>query len=293
MICASINMNAQGEVLFEKDSYKFPYNLNEAKEEFNLEEALVEISGLSYLNKSTLLAVQDEKGIIYHISLKNGKIKEKVKFDKSGDFEGIELVNDDVWALESNGDLFRINKKSKAKKYDTFLKSANDTEGLGYDPVNEQLLIACKGLAFKDKKNKHLKSIYAFDLESKKLLKEPKILIHLDTIAQYLKSNSMGNAGRKLLSLLNRKNKDLHFKPSGIAVHPTTGNYYVLGAVGHLLLVISPDNEILAVVKLKTSKFPQAEGICFSPKGTLYIANEGDNEDATLQVFKLKKGIKE
>ena len=206
IFCACSHINAQGEVLFEKDSYRFPYELNEAKEEFNLEEALVEISGLSYLNNTTLLAVQDEKGIIYHISLKNGKIKEKVKFDKSGDFEGIELVNNDVWTLESNGDLFRINQKGKVKKYDTFLKSANDTEGLGYDPINDQLLIACKGLALKDKKNKHLKSIYAFDLKSKKLLKEPKLLIHLDSIAQYLKSNSMGNAGRKILSLINKKN---------------------------------------------------------------------------------------
>ena len=64
-------------------------------------------------------------------------------------------------------------------------------------------------------------------------------------------------------------------KPSGIAVQPKTGDYYVLAAEGSRLLVVNRKGKVQSSVALDKALFKQPEGICFAPDGTLYIASEG------------------
>lgn len=74
--------------------------------------------------------------------------------------------------------------------------------------------------------------------------------------------------------------------PSGIAVHPVTGEFYIISAVGNILMVVNRNNEIVHLEKLIPKLYKQPEGICFSPDGkTLYISNEGKQKQANILIF--------
>lgn len=258
-------------ILFEKPDYKFPYQLTEPVQSWKLPNALVEISGLSFIDNQRLACVQDEKGIIYIFNLKDGAVEKEIVFDEDGDYEGIEIVRNDAWVLKSNGKLYKVTDYLEStvpdvKKYSTALSGKNDAEGLVYEPVSKNLLIACKENPFIDNEGgRGFKAIYSFSPEAKLLDLNPFLLINTDTIGSY--------------------KGDVNFKPSGIAIQPITGHIFILGSAGKLLLVYSGKGEMLAIIKLRPDIFPQPEGICFSPDGALYIANEGAGLVGTILKF--------
>jgi uncharacterized protein YjiK len=256
---------------FEKPGYRFPYQLAEPDKSWKLPPALVEISGLGFAGDQRLACVQDELGEIYLFDLKSGKVEKMIAFGDPGDYEGIEIVGKDAWVLKSNGTLYRVadyleNADPVVKKFTTGLSGKNDTEGLAYDPVTRNLLIACKEFPFLgEEKETGFKAIYRFNLETKQLDETPFLLISPDTFSFYKGNNT--------------------FKPSGIAIHPATGDLFILGSAGKLLLVFSGKGELLAMVKLDGKLFRQPEGICFSPEGVLYIASEGDGLEGMIYKF--------
>ena len=281
--------------LFEKKGYNFPYDLSEPDKEWKLPKKLVEISGLSTIDENRLACVQDEKGNVYVFNLTSGEVESKIDFGDDGDYEGIELIGNDAWVLKSNGTLFEVsnflNEENPAStKHTTELSKKNDAEGLAYDPVSHSLLIACKGHPFvEEKEGKEFKALYSFDLKSKKLNLNPFLLIEMDTIKYYKNYNTMTQLGIELLAYFDDSKGDLSFQPSGLATHPVTGHFYILGSVGNLLMVFSRENEMLAMIKLRSKYFAQPEGLCFGPDGKLYIANEGNEKAATILLFEPEK----
>ena len=280
--------------LFEHPNYDFQYQLNQPDHSWELPKKLVEISGLSYIDKNRLACVQDEKGNIYIFNLKSGEVERKINFGDDGDFEGIEIIEDDAWVLKSNGTLYKVKNFLKvveptAKKHTTALSGKNDAEGLAYDPIGQNLLIACKGHPFVDKKSgKEFKAIYTFNLKTKLLDLKPFLLIKMDTIKYYKNYNTMTQMGVELLAYFDHAKGDLSFQPSGVAIHPISGNIYVLGSVGNLLLVFSREGEMMSIIDLKSKIHNQPEGICFGPDGTLYISNEGDEDEGIILMFELE-----
>ena len=264
-------------MLFESPGYIFPYQVNEPGRSWKLPPELAEISGLSYIDGQRLACVQDEKGIIYIFSLKAGVVESKIEFGDDGDYEGIEIIDKDAWVLKSNGTLFRITdflekKGSVVKKFSTALSGKNDTEGLAYDPVNNSLLIACKEHPFlNEEPGKDFKAIYSFNLETSLMDTKPFLMINPDTVKSHTGKVS--------------------FKPSGLSIHPDSGNIFILSSAGKLLLVLSRTGEMLAMIKLSPMIFPQPEGICFSPNGILYIANEGAGRGGTILEFDPKNQV--
>lgn len=296
ILSTSIELFSQNDksILFQTENFVFPYNLNKASSSIKLPKVLNEISGLSFYKKNTVVGIQDEKGSIYFINTLTGKIIESLNLEKAGDYEGVELINQDVWMMKSNGTLYQItnyanSRKRKNKKHKTSLSAKNNCEGLGYAPQYNYLLIACKGFPYteKIKNGKSEKTIYAFDLKNNSLIPKPIITIDLDSLKQYFEYNTMARIGIKLLSAFNTSNGDLTFQPSAIAVHPITNDYYILGSVGNLLLVYNSKNEMKAIVKLDTNLLPQPEGICFDSNGNLYISNEGKEKKASIHTFKI------
>ena len=72
--------------------YFLGYDLSAPEQKIVLDDDLIEISGLTYLENNILAAVQDEKGIIYHIDISKNEIVYKFKFAKNKDYEGIEMA---------------------------------------------------------------------------------------------------------------------------------------------------------------------------------------------------------
>ena len=281
--------------LYEHTDYNFPYQLGKPDKSWELPDKLIEISGLSFMNEYKLACIQDEKGNIYVFNLHTGEVERKIDFEDDGDYEGIEIVGQDAWILKSNGTLFEVmdflnDETPPVRKYATELTGKNDAEGLGFDPLENNLLIACKGHPYvDDKKGKEFKAIYNFSLDQKKLDLNPLFLIIMDTIKYYKNYNTMTQLGVELMAFIDDSKGDVSFQPSGMAIHPDSGNLYIIASVGNLLIVYSRESEMLAMYKLRNKYFPQPEGICFSPDGTLYISNEGDEDEATILRFERTK----
>jgi uncharacterized protein YjiK len=283
-------------ILYQEEAYHFPYHLGDPDKKTKLPSDLKEISGIQYLGDGLIAGVEDEHGIIYLIDFDSGEIEKEIKFSGKGDYEGLAIVGSTAWVLKSNGELYRVKdyKKGKddrkIKKFETELSLKNDAEGLAYDPTNNRLLIACKGHPYiDDRDGKHLKGIYAFDLEEKTLDPEPIFLIDLKKIQDIKEYNSLSSIGVNIMSQIDENKGDVSFQPSDIAVHPYSGNYYVIGAVGDLLLVYTTDGKLLVVAELKDQIFKQAEGICFDKDADMYISNEGRDGKANILKFKNKK----
>lgn len=229
-----------------------------------LVEDLAEISGLTVLDEHHLGAIQDEDGDLFVIAWQTGEVRAVTAFGKSGDYEGVERVDDRVFVLRSNGTLFEVagwdGEGMEAEQHKTFLKSRNDTEGLALDDQARRLLIVCKedpggGLD-------GVRAVYAFDLETQELLENPVFTVPLDAF---------------------ENGKD--FKPSALAVHPLTGELYMLSSVQKVVVVLGQDGTLRANWPLPEALFPQPEGLAFYPNGDLFIASEGDGGAPVLAMY--------
>jgi uncharacterized protein YjiK len=271
-----------------------PYRLDKPQQRVELEDELHEISGLEMApNGQDLLAVQDERGSVYVLDGKNMRIKQRIDFIPEGDFEGVTAIGDTLYAVKSNGHIFRIiaggTPQQQTDRYKNNLSKEYDVEGLVADPVRRILLLACK--AAPPDKPQDEKHIYAIHLDGMALDTTPYMRIRLDDIVQFLEQNKQHSLYAKMLEYLTRAehNGALRFSPSGLAVHPISGHYYILSAPGRMMAVYSPQGKPLAMYRFAKEIFEQPEGICFDNRGTLYIASEGKEGKGIICVFPMVK----
>ena len=269
-----------------KDNVK--HLLGKPTKKFSLSNQLIEISGISFTkDQKHLLAINDEEGKIFYLDKNNGKIIKSIKFNKPGDYEGIELVNEKIYVVKSNGTIYEVSnigaENQKTKKHKTFLNTAYNVEGLGYDDYKNYLLLACKGKAGKGNRFKNKRAIYAFDLNVDSLLSEPIYIIDRQEILDSLQI--VANYVDKVLEVFSPEQSSIAFAPSGIAVHPQTKEIYVLSAAGKLLVILKPSGKLSKVIPLAKKLFQQPEGICFDANANLYISSEGKNKKGKLFVF--------
>ena len=257
------------------NNFTLPYDINDADEKYKLPNELDEISGIQYLSDNLIACVQDEKGKIYYYDLKEEEIKDDYSFADDGDFEDLEIIGDLAFIIRSDGRLYRIedfpSENMDVKHRDLPLKSKNNVEGICYDPATNSLLLACKGEAGIDENLKKQKAIYSFDIEKTEFNKTPRFLIDIDV----------------LKDITDKKNTT--FQPSGIAVHPITKHIYIIATAGKLLVVISPEGEILAVEELDKDELKQPEGITFDDVGNMYISNEARGGKGNILLFNYLK----
>ncbi|NND07492.1 MAG: hypothetical protein HKN87_14035 [Saprospiraceae bacterium] len=245
------------------------YAVNEPVETFLLASRLAEISGLSLgQDDSTLLAVQDEEGILFTLDRSNGKVIDELHFGGDEDYEGVEFVGDKTYILTSKGDLRIINRdgETKAKKIKTELKRDDDVEGLGHLSEKNMLLLACKSNRAGRKKNRN---VYGFSLSEQVLDTTPYLSLDPDIIAQKL----------------NREKKTPYFSPSAIAVHPTSGEIFVLSSVARSIIVFDKQGNLIAAANLDRGVHLQPEGLALDRDGTMYIANEARGGVAKIYVI--------
>lgn len=232
-----------------------PYRLGAPDARLPLPAALQEISGLTVLPSGRLGAVQDEVGVIFEVDPATGSIVDRLRFAGSGDYEGIALVPDEaVWVLRSDGDLYRVARDSagapQTRKVETILRGRNDTEGLVFDAARNRLLIAAKEWPGPDLGD--VRAVYAFDLATETVDPTPVVLLDRDAV------DGVDN-----------------FRPSALAIHPATGELYVLSSVRKAIAVVGAGGRLRAVVPIPVDVAPQPEGLAFFPDGTLFVASEG------------------
>ena len=238
-----------------------------------LPKQLNEISGLAVTGDNRVFAHNDEEGIVYEVDISTGQIinefylgQKKIKKD----FEGIAVANDSFFMVTSAGVIYKFSYSDHEKnvdyiKFKTFLSAKYNVEGLCYDKATNSLLIACKEYAGRDLAE--YKAIYSFDLSSYKLEEEPRFLINLDSLKNKFNINN--------------------FSPTGIEVHPNSGNVFVLSSHEKAIVELSPNGLLLNAVKLNSKNHRQPEGIAFLSDLSLLISDEGKREKAKVTFITL------
>lgn len=238
---------------------------------WDLPKVLTEVSGIGYIDEGRFACVQDEQGTVYIYNTSTATIEKEIPFAGVGDYEGLALVNEAAWVVRSDGHLYEIDNINAAKpgikEYSTHLTADHNIEGLCYDKKNNRLLLATKDA---EPGNKDYKGIYAFDLASRTMAKEPVFKIDL--------LNPVFTTGGS------KKNKDKTgaIMPSAIAIHPVTADMYITDGRKAKLLVMDASGTIKKLYQLNSKEFAQPEGITFNPAGKMFISNEGPKQPANI-----------
>lgn len=264
-----------------------PYNLSQANEIFNLQVELNEISGLSFWKDNKVLAINDELGTVYTIDIDKGKIYNSRRFHKVGDYEAITSVGDDTYIAKSNGNIYKLHANGRTETFETKLSKRNDIEGMCYHKKTHSLLLALKGHPNINDHSGYVnkQAIYRFDLASNKLIETPFMLINNNIMSSwYINQIGANNLDNMAQNKINSRVK--RFSPSGIDIHPLTGEIYLLSSRGTMLLVIDENVNFKALELLDINQHHQPEGLCFDDKGNLYISNEGETLGPRIYKYK-------
>lgn len=267
------------------------YNIKSPDASVILPDVLHEISGITFIDTSTLVCIQDERGILFFFDIIKNEISRQKEFYTKGDYEGIARAGDTIYVLRSDGVLYEI---ADFKSDDIIVNPfkteipSKDNEGLCYDGESNRLLIACKENTGKGDLSKDNRYIFGFDMISKNLMREPAFTFDIDGLKDFAKINNID------LPLKNSKKglavePDLKFRASGIAIHPVTGRLYLLSAEDHLLFIFDRSGSVQHMIRLNQVMFNQPEGITFLENGDMFISNEGFGKGpATLLRFNYK-----
>jgi DNA-binding beta-propeller fold protein YncE len=238
------------------------YNFTKPSASYTMPPELAEISGIAFAGPERLAAIEDETGTLYFYNLRTERVDSTVKFGKKGDYEDVTRMGDAWLIIRSDGTLFRRT-ATETTTHATGLTTANDLEGLTYDAASRTLLVACKNEAGAGLDNTK-RALYCLDLTTFKAESKPAYVLD---VPQILDADPGQQKGKK-------DPKVSQFAPSAVAVHPQTGNIFVLSARGNGLVELNAAGKLVAVQTLPSKLFPQPEGLAFAPNGDLYISSE-------------------
>jgi uncharacterized protein YjiK len=272
----------------------FPYDMTYPYAYFELDETLKNISGLSpcAMYPKSIACIQNEDGKAYMIDKKTGKVTASVFFVTEGQFEGVEMVGDTMFAMKDNGQLYKIwglNTTHKmVRQVKMNLPRTEVMAGLGYDLASNRLLMSAKG----QKEGDFTKKIYELDVKTNKSNPIPAYEISLAQFKEFLADKKTDRNYMKVtedyVTKANPKNFD--FAPSSIAVNPLDNNIYILSSINNVMLIMNTQGKILDLVKLKKDMNNSPNGLCFDEEGTMYISNESkDGKPAKLVEYKVSK----
>jgi uncharacterized protein YjiK len=237
----------------------------------SINKELDEISGLSFdgSDYSAVYAISDDKGSLYKISLTDGKIISAIKFDKQKNFEDLVIIGDTCYVLNSNGNISSFNYKTVDAKHILVHHNPesgkNEFEILYAGESTSRLILICKSC---ERDNKKKVTTYYYDIAQGKFSVGPYTL----DATKILKRASI------------EKN---HFKPSAAAIHPISGQVYIVSSVNKLLVITDTRGAIKGVYPLNGKLFKQPEGIAFTASGDMLISNESaGNGPANILIYK-------
>ena len=244
------------------------YDLTKAQI-FPLPPVLNEISGIAFRNGNadTVYAQQDEEGKLFRFHL-GDKAVAGTKFGQKGDYEDVQVCNNQVIMLRSDGVLYSFpagavpNTETRAVKEYKKLLPAGEYEGMYADNRTHKLYVLCKHC-----NEKLSKTITGFILavENDDVKYAERFTIDIKAIEE----------------LVSRKN--MKFQPSALAWNGQKGQWFILSSINKLLVVADANWNVDAAYPLNPSVFNQPEGIAFDNSNNMYISNEkGTANSATI-----------
>ncbi|MDZ7633775.1 MAG: hypothetical protein U5L72_04815 [Bacteroidales bacterium] len=256
------------------------YDLSNPDRIFNLPPALLEISGITVIDSTSVACVQDENGMVFIFDLVKNEIRDHFIFHYAGDYEGIAKVAGSYYILRSDGTLFETGNQASSEYTQQILSAGGppaNYEGLCYDNLNHRLLIVPKGHPGHEYGDEKKHPVYGFDLRSGKYSGEPVVELDLTAVTSYAAENN--------IEVPDDKSK-ISLTVSDIGIHPMTKMLYVISAVNRMLFVFDEDGNINYIEKLDPDMFNMPEGISFHDNGDMLISNEGRTNPPTILLFK-------
>lgn len=253
------------------------YHLSREKGvEHRLARSLEEISGLAMTPDGRLFAHNDERAVFYQLDPETGKVVKAFSAGPggvAGDFEGVAIVGPRFFLMTSGGGILETEEGSPSsamtyRLHDTGLGTQCELEGLAFNPETAAFLMPCKEP--KNRDLRHYITVFSVPIQSMRPEPVPWAFIPLEDLEAFDVKPS--------------------FFPSGIEVHPETGNVLIISAREEAILELSPQGSLLDAQELRRKTHPQPEGITFLPDGSLLLADEGQGHRGRLTRYPAEAG---
>ncbi len=253
------------------------YEINKPQKVFTMPKELDEISGIAFHPEESniIYAEQDEEGKVFAYNLNNGSVH-KTKFAGKGDYEDIQLLNNYIVMLRSDGALYifpfndmNAEETVNAKEFRHILPGG-EYEGLYADNRASKLYVLCKSCEGKQDK---ATTVYILSMDATGNVKlESNATINVKSIAE--------KAGLK----------KLNFQPSALTKTQDGNEWFILSSVNKLIVRTSADFTVKETYKLGASLYNQPEGIALDAANDLYISNEkASSRSATILKIPYRK----
>lgn len=239
------------------------YSLLNPDASFEMPDILREISGIAYIEGNQILGIQDELGVVFRYDLSEEKIVDTYRFTDVGDFEDLAVRGDTVSVLRSDGTIFEFDYADYNGKYRHYIVPTRSLDVEGLDFADGKMYLASKEpMPTGDPDERVIFSFSTGQPSSAQAF----LTVRVSDIKDYFSAK-----------FPDIPSDELRFNPSAVAVHPLTGELYVLSAKDGLLAIYR-ENELQAVYPLPEKLFYKPEGIDFSENGDLFISSEGDKK---------------
>jgi len=256
------------------------YDLSNPDRTIILPPVLLEISGITVIDSTSVACIQDENGIVFIFDLEKNEIREHFTFHYPGDYEGIARVAGSFYVLRSDGTLFET-RPHQSPDFTRQISSAGgppaDYEGLCYDRRNHRLLVVGKNNPKRDSRDEKKHPVYGLDLLSDTPAGETVLEFDLPAITRYASENNVK---------VPDDDGEIRLRVSDIAIHPLTNMLFVISAANRMMYVFNENGTIQYIEKLDPDLFNMPEGISFHDNGDMLIASEGRNNPPAILLLK-------
>lgn len=225
-----------------------------------LPSRITEVSGIAGFEDGTMLAHDDEHGVVYRVDLSRGRILDALPIAGApvGDFEGIAVWGSRVVVTTSDGKLHVMNSPraglaNPARVIETGVGRFCEVEGLAFEFGGETLLLACK--VPRARRLRGSVTIFRWSLSRRAFADPAEITIPLRDLTGPIKTRN--------------------FRPSSLDRDPVSGHLIMLSSMDQAIAELGVDGKVIQVRKLPRGIHRQPEGVTVLIDGTLAISDEG------------------
>lgn len=235
--------------------------------QLKLPKVLREASGLSLDTEDTLYTHDDERGIVYRIDYRAGRVLEALALedDLRADFEGIAATRKHLYLVTSSGTIIEADlgthppgqeRPLPFRRYRETLGC--EVEGISPAPDAGALLVACKTLP----KGPTAIRIHRWSLDSKAYDRAGTLSVAWTVLDEFFARHGM-----KAIETI---------QPTGITL-TEVGHLLLVAGPQRLLLELTADGVPVAAAMLPGGRHRQPEGIALTGNGALLLVDEGDS----------------